>query len=829
MVSVFQDLRFGLRMLAKNPGFMAVALLTLALGIGANTAIFSALDATLLRPLPYKNPRQLVMVWGVDATGCCRHGGLVFSPPNFLDFKERSQVFESMGTFDGAGFTLTDVASPQHLRAGRVTSDFFKVLAVQPRLGRTLLPEDDVAGRDHVALLSYGLWQRLGSDPQIVGQTIRLDSTPYTVVGVLPLDFDFSIPDYYGPRDLWVPAVLPRDNSQRAHNYLNVLARLKPGVTTRQAAADLNAIAARLRREYSTSSGQAWGAAPEMEKHENSGVIAGAKIEPLHDEIYGDIAPLLWILFGAVGFVLLIACANVANLHLARASARKKEIALRMTLGAGRQRVVRQLLTESALLALLGGGLGLLLATWGVRALSGLQPAGLPHGTNLSIDVAVLVYSLGLSLVAGLIFGLAPVLHSWGSLDESLRQGGRTSAGGTHDSRVRSMLMVSEVALSAVLLIGAGLLLRSFVKLLSVKPGFEIQGILTLNLNLPSYSYPQAWQQAAFYSELLERARSLPGVKTAGVINDLPLSSDRDSDSFTIEGRTAANGSRHTGSSQDRLVSPDYFRAMGIPRIAGRTFTVTDTSPSPPVVVVSSSFAHRFFPNANPLGQHLTFGETGPWATIVGVVGDVRDLGLDTDPDIDIYAPYQQSVLPYNPLNYMTLVIRAGGDPRSLAAGIINTLHGLDRDLPLPVPEPMAVVYAGSLEARRFDLLLLGTFAAIAVILAGVGIYGVISYSTAQRTHEVGIRMALGAAAKDVFLQVVGRGLLLTTLGVAIGLAGALALARVLRNMLYGVTSGDPATFVGVSALVMVTAALACYVPARRATKVDPIVSLRYE
>jgi putative ABC transport system permease protein len=826
--NLMQDIRFGLRMFLKSPGFAGLAILILALGVGADTAVFSALDATLLRPLPYPSPRQLVMVWGVDALGCCRHGGLVFSAPNFLEFKEENRVFKNVGTFDGAGFTLTGVASPEHLRAGRVTSDFFQVLAVRPMLGRTFLPEDDMAGRDHVTLLSYGLWQRrFGSDPQILGQTIRLDAVPYTVVGVLPRDFDFSIPGYYGPRDLWVPAVLTRDNSERAHNYLNVIARLKPGVTARQAQADLNAVAAQLRREYSTSSGQAWGAAPEMEEH--SGVIAGAKTEPLHDEIYGDIAPLLWILFGAVGFVLLIACANVANLQLARASAREKEIAVRVTLGAGRLRVIRQLLTESVLLALLGGGLGLLLAVGGVRVLSGLQPAGLPRSTTLSINVVVLVYSLVLSLVTGLLFGLAPALHSWGSLDVSLRQGGRMSTSGANRSRLRNLLMVSEVALSAVLLIGAGLLVRSFVKLLAVKPGFEIGGIQTLPLNLPKYSYPNAWQQAAFYRGLLERVGTLPGVKAVGVINDLPLSSDSDSDSFNIEGRAPADGSRHTGSSQDRLASPGYFRAMGIPLIAGRTFTEADASAAPPVVVVSASFAHRFFPSANPLGQRLTFGETGPWATIVGVVGDVRDLGLDADPDIDIYAPYQQSVLPYNPLNYMTLVIRAEGDPRSLAAGVLNTLHGLDKDLPLPAPESMAAVYAGSLEERRFDLLLLGTSAAIGVILAAVGIYGVISYSTAQRTHEVGIRMALGATTQDVLLQVVGRGLLLTTMGVAMGLAGALALARVLRNMLFGVTASDPATFAGVSLLLIAIAALACYVPARRATKVDPMVALRYE
>ena len=831
----WQDLRFGLRMLRKNPGFAAVAVLTLALGIGVNTAIFSALNATILRPLPYKNPEQLVMVWGVEPRGCCRHGGMVFSLPNFLDFKDQNRVFENMGAFAGTGFTLTSVENPEKIHAGLVTADFFRVFGAQPMRGRTFLPDENQAGHDHVVVLGYEMWQRrFASDSKIVGQTIRLDTNQYEVVGVMPHDFDFSIPGYYGPMDLWVPIVLTRDNSERKHNYLNVIARLNPGVTVRQAQSEANIIVARLRREYSSTTEQS-NAPPttSAETNEHSGVMLGTKLEPLRDEIFGDVRSPLLILFGAVGFVLLIACANVANLQLARASARQKEIALRTALGASRGRVARQLITESVLLAFVGGALSLLLVFWLIKLLTGLLPAGLPQGTSITIDANVLVYSLTLSLATGLLFGLAPIFQAFSrSPSESLKEGGKTTATGDGGLRLRGFLTASEIALSMVLLIGAGLLTRTFVGLLNVKPGFETENILTAKVTLPKYSYADSRQQADFYTWLLEAIATLPRVKAAGAVNDLPLGAGRDSDEFTIERRGAKDASSSTGSCQDRLISPDYFRVMNIPLIKGRTFTRVDASSAPPVVIISQSFARRFFPNEDPLGQHITFGDpaaAAPWPTIVGVVGDVRDLALDADPDIEIYAPYQQNVLPYNPLPYMSLVVSTAGDPSSLTSAVLAEIHELDKNLPLPEAEPMTAVYSASISARRFNMLLLSIFAGIATVLAGVGVYGVISYLVTRRTHEIGVRIALGAEPRNVLALIVGRGLLLAMFGVIIGLAGALAVTRVLAKMLFGVTATDLATFAGVSALLIGIVLMACYIPARRAMRVDPTIALRYE
>jgi putative ABC transport system permease protein len=560
--------------------------------------------------------------------------------------------------------------------------------------------------------------------------------------------------------------------------------------------------------------------------------MLGTKLEPLRDEIFGDVRSPLLIFFGAVGFVLLIACANVANLQLARASARQKEIALRTALGASRGRVARQLITESVLLALVGGALSLLLVFWLIKLLTGLLPAGMPQGTSITIDANVLVYSLTLSLATGLLFGLAPIFQAFSrSPSESLKEGGKTTATGDGGLRLRGFLTVSEIALSMVLLIGAGLLTRTFVGLLNVKPGFETENILTAKVTLPKYSYADSRQQTDFYTRLLEAIATLPGVKAAGAVNDLPLGAGRDSDEFTIERRGARDVSSSTGSCQDRLISPDYFRVMNIPLIKGRTFTKADASSAPPVVIISQSFARRFFPNEDPLGRHITFADpaAAPWPTIVGVVGDVRDLALDADPDIEIYAPYQQNVLPYNPLPYMSLVVRTVGDPSSLTSGVLAEIHELDKNLPLPETEPMTAVYSASISARRFNTLLLSIFAGIATILAGVGVYGVISYLVTRRTHEIGVRIALGAEPRNVLALIVGRGLLLATFGVIIGLVGALAVTRVLAKMLFGVTTTDLATFAGVSALLIGIVLMACYIPARRAMRVDPMIALRYE
>jgi predicted permease len=817
MKATLQDIRYGFRMLRKSPGFTFVALLTLALGIGANTAIFSVVNATLLRPLPYENPSRIVLVWGTNPGGFGWRGKTGFSTPNFQDYKEHNKVFEEMGAFIGSsGFTLTGTDAAEHIKSGNVTSDFFKVLKVQPILGRPLIPEDEQVGRDHVVVLSHRLWQRrFGAEKNIVGQTLQLDAKPYTVVGVLPPGFEFSIPDYFAQKDLWVPAILPND--KRSHNFISVLARLKPGVTLRTAQADLDAITARLTAEYSS---------------EMSGF--GTRLVPLHEQIVGDIRPALLILFGAVGFVLLISCANVANLQLARASTRQKEIAVRAALGASRVRLVRQLLTESMLLAVIGGVLGVLIGSWGIKLLTGLQPASLPTGTNITIDFKVLGYSLALSVVTGILFGFAPALQSKPArLSESLKEGGRTSAGGDSGRRIRGLLTISEIALSLVLLIGAGLLIRSFVGLLMVDPGFETKNILTVPMDLPGYAYPETTKQAEFYTEVMERIRALPGVTAVGATSDLPPTKSSHSSSFTIEGHPSAEPANEASSVQNHLATPNYFRTMGIPLAAGREFSEADTSSAPPVGLINQSFARRFFPNENPIGQRLKFDSSktpNPWITIVGVVGDVRGFGLDKQPSSEIYLAYQQpNVWYFSPLPYLQLVVRTAGEPNTAAASVLGVVHEFDKNLPLPRAQTMEDILAASISARRFNMVLLGVFAGLATILAAVGIYGMISYSVAQRTREIGIRMALGARRMDVMKLVLRNGMILALSGVAIGLAGAFALTRLMTTLLFGIKSTDAMTYTIVSVSLLAVALLACLIPARRAAKVDPLVALRYE
>jgi putative ABC transport system permease protein len=812
---VFQDLRYGVRMLLKNPGFTVIAVLTLALGIGANTAIFSIVNATLLRPLPYKNPDQIVMIWGTNPGGYGWRGKTGFSAPSFLDYQQQNRVFERMATFNGVGFTLTGAGRPENIRGGMVTAEFFDVLAVQPILGRAFLPEEAQTGRDHVAVLNYSLWQRrFGLDPNIIGQTIQLDATPYTIIGVLPQGFDFTIPDYFKSRDLWVPNVLPRDNSERGHKYLIVIARLKPEVTLSRAEPEMRAITERLAREYP---GQMTG--------------FGVKLTPLHEQFVEDTRLVLLLLFGAVGFVLLIACANVANLQLARASTRQKEIAIRAALGASRVRLLRQLLTESVLLALIGGALGILVTSLGIRLVTGLGPAGVPQETVVTLDSTVLAYSLSLSLITGILFGLAPALHATPKrLSESLKEGGRNSTANESGLRLRKLLTVSQVALSLILLIGAGLLIRSFVGLLQVNPGFETKSILTARFDLPKYSYREATKQAAFYTQIMERIKALPGVIAVGTTDELPPTMGRHTNTFSIEGRAPIDQSNQSLAVQDRLVSADYFRAMGIPLIAGRVFSGADDGSATPVALINQAFARRFFPNENPIGQHLRFGSANPWITIVGIVGDVRGFGLDKQPNSEIYLPYQQQrFLPYNPLPNMHLVVRAAGDPSGIAAAALGSVRELDKDLPLPQARTMETAIAASIAERRSNMLLLGIFALIALILAAVGIYGVISYSVAQRTQEIGIRIALGARSLDVITLVLRDGMRLVLLGIAIGLAGAFALTRWMSSLLFEISATDPLTFAVIALLVALVALLACIVPARRATKVDPMIALRHE
>jgi putative ABC transport system permease protein len=817
VADLWQDLRLAARMLRKQPGFTLVAVLTLALGIGANTAIFSVINATLLRPLPYKNPDQIVMVWGTNPGGFGWRGKTGFSAPSFLDYQQQNQVFERMATFNAVDFTLVGGDDSERIRSGMVTAEFFDLLAVQPILGRTFVGEDTQPGRDHVVVLSYRLWeQRFGSNQRIIGHTIRLDATSYLVIGVLPQEFDFSIPDYFESRGLWVPTVLPQDNSdsERGHKYLSIIARLKPGVTLGQADQDMRVITERLAREYPSSMSR-----------------FGVKLIPLHEQVVGDIRLTLLLLFGAVGFVLLIACANVANLQLARASTRQREIGIRRALGASRVRLLRQLLTESVLLFLIGGTFGLVLAVWGISLLTRLSPAGILHGTVASIDLTVLAYALVLSLVTSILFGLAPAFQLTSTRSgAALTEGGRNSAASKGGLRLRKLLTVSEVALSMILLVGAGLLIRSFIGLFRVNPGFESDSILTTRVYLPQYSYPDVTRQTAFYTQAMERIKGLPGVIAIGATDDLPLAMGTHNSNFFIDGRGNIDNLDQSLAVQNRLVSSDYFRVMGIPIISGRAFADTDDGSAIPVALVNQSFARRFFPNENAIGQRLRFKSENPWITIVGIVGDVRGFGLDKEAKSEIYLPYQQQrFFTYNPLSRMHLVVRTTGDPNAIASALLYSIRDIDKDLPALQPRTMDAVLAASLAERRSNMVLLGLFALVALVLTGVGIHGVISYSVTQRTQEIGIRMALGAQSRDVLQLVICQGMSLVVIGLCIGFVGAIVLTRVIATLLFGVGAKDPLTLVAVAALLSIVSLVACYIPARRATRVDPLIALRCE
>jgi putative ABC transport system permease protein len=796
----WRDLRYALRILSKNPGFTVVAALTLAIGIGANTAIFTLVNATLLRPLPYPGADRIVMLWGGQQTP--------FSSPTFLDYQRQNHVFEHMATAHGGSLTLTDSENSQTVRTGSVSTEFFQVLGVKPILGRDFLAEEGQEGRNHVLVLTYGAWQRrFGGDRDVAGRVLTLNLLPYTIVGVLPPDFEFSIPGYMRTPEFYIPAVLTNDPAQRNNSFLYVLGRLKPGISEQQAQADLKIVDRNL--------AAAW---PQF--------LTGAstRVVSLREQTVGDVRRVLLVLLGAVSFVLLIACANVANLQLARASAREKEIAIRTALGAGRRRVIRQLLTESLVLAVAGGVLGIGLAWMLLRLCTRFAPAGQLPVTG-RVDLTVLLYSIGVSVITGVLFGLVPAMQSSSlRLMETLKQGGRSSAGG--GGSLRGALMVAEVALSLVLLAGAGLLIRSFVQLQAVRAGFDPRNVLTLFVHLPGYAYPDLPQRAAFYHRALQEIGSIPGVTAIGAIDDLPLAGDRDSGPLAVEGRPPVTVDR-LPSPQQRSVSPGYFQAMQIPLVSGRAFSESDTAQSTPVMVINQSMARHLFPGENPIGRRVTWGLPGPspaWMTIVGVVGDVRDLSLAARPVDEAYQPYPQATLPY-----MNLVIRTAGDPAALIVPVSTAFHALNRSLAVNTPQTMQHVLGESIAARRFQMLLLSLFAVIALVLAAVGIYGVVSYTVSRRTGEIGLRMALGAAAFDVARLVVGSCLRLTAIGVAAGLLAAAALTELVSSLLFEVHASDPLTLGGVALLLALVAVLASYIPARRAIRVDPVIALRNE
>ncbi len=815
MGTLIQDLKYGLRMLAKNPGFTAVAVITLALGIGANTAIFTVVNAVLLRPLPFKLPDRLVRVGETDLHDAPSIGEVSY--PNFLDWRVQNHVFESMAAFHSSSFTLARADEPVLLAGAVVSADLFSLLGVTPTLGRDFLPEEDQpagGGRGRSVILSYHCWQsRFGTDPRIVGRTIDLDSKSFTIVGVMPNGFKYPISA--DPVELWTTFAVdaegagnkPPATAERSTRYLSVIARLKPNVTLTRARADMAAVARNLEQAYPGPNSS-----------------TGAWLIPELNAVGGDRRSTLLVLFGTVAFVLLIACANVANLLLTRTAARHKEIAIRAALGASRPRFVGQVLTETLLLWAVGGSLGVALSVWATEALVKLSPHSIPRLVQASVDLPVLIFALVMSLLTGLLFGLAPALQtSRTEITDSLKEGG--TLGGNRRNPVRGALVVLESALAFVLLAGAGLMIQSLSHLSKVDPGFDSHNVLTLRFDLPSARYSAA-QRVAFYRQLLSHVQVLPGVSAVAGVEPLPLSNEGMACSFEIQGRPTPKG---TYFNTDFItVTPDYFRTMRIPLLSGRGFTARDELTSPPVVIVNETLARRFFPSDEPLGKRIKPAisngyKEAPLREIVGLVADVRARGLTQASEPQVYVPQAQSPM------VMTVVVRTMMDPRGVIDTVRRQVAALDRELPLYDVLTLNQYLAIAVAEPRFNTLLLGLFAGLAVVLAAVGLYGVISYSAVQRSHEIGVRMALGAQRLDVLRLIIGQGMTLALTGVAVGLAGALVLTRVLSSLLYGVRATDPATLIVVSLLLSGVALLASYIPARRATKVDPMVALRYE
>jgi putative ABC transport system permease protein len=801
---LWQDLRYGLRMLLKNPGFTTIAVLTLALGIGANTAIFSVVNVVLLRPLPYAEPERLVWLWDTQPQLPTAPASL----PDFLDWKEQNRSFEQLAAFQSGNMFLDTGDGTRDTQVGLVTPETFALFRANPILGRAFTAEETLPGRSRVVVLGHAMWQsRFGADPNALGRTVELSGAAYKVIGVMPAGFSFP-----NQSELWRPLPIDPAKLDRGPHYLRVIGRLKPGVTPAQAQAEMTAIAARLAQQY-------------PEKIAGHGV----KLEPLRDVILGDIGPALFILLGAVGFVLLIACANVANLLLSRAGARQKEIAVRTALGASRPRLVRQLLTESVMLAVGGGGAGLLIAELGVRWLVSFGHDTIPRVNEIAVDPRMAGFTLLISAATGALFGLAPALQASRPIfADALKESGRASAG-VQRNRLRSALVISEVALSLVLLIGAGLMIRSFAKLSQVNPGFNPARALTIGVTLLRSKYPDDERVASSYAQILERAAATPGVVSVGAISELPIAGGNTSDYFTIEGRPPV-AKEAQPLTEYRVVTPRYFEAMGIPLLAGRDFAETDTKRAPNVAVINEIFAQRHFPGENPLGQRIRLqGQERDPLLIVGVVGNVRHFSLGEPPTPEAYVPFLQDPLSKTYQRSMTIVARTKADTGAVAGPLRAALTAQDKSLPVYALKPMTEYLRDSLSRHRFNLILLSVFGLGALALAAVGVYGVISCGVAQRTHEIGIRLALGAGRRDVLMLILTQGLKLVLLGVVIGLGAAFALSRWMEILLFGVRPTDPLTFAGIAAVLLLVSLVACWIPARRATRVDPLVSLRSE
>jgi predicted permease len=819
---LLQDLRYAFRAFLKNPGFTCVVILSLAIGIGANTAIFSISNALLLHPLPYKDSSRLVILWN-------RSPGLGitqdwFSPAQYFDIKASHDAFDQLAIAIGGNFNLTGQGDPERVGVIRISSNLLPMLGAQPIAGGLFLPAEDSPGRAATSVLTYGMWtRRFGSDPQMLGKSIIINGLPYEVVGILPKSFSLPrevLPILYGTdhADLFIPLPLaPNAAEIRDHEDYNILGTLKPGVSVASAQGEMDALTARLRHEH-----------PAIYPP-NGGLTFG--IVPLLEQVVGDARRPLVILLAAVGFVLLIACANVANLQLSRAVARQKEIAIRTALGAGRARIVRQLLTESISLALCGGALGILLSAWAIQWIRVLGPKSIPRLAEIGINTEALLFTLLLSFFSGVLFGLAPALRLGRTdLHSSLKNESRGSAGtGSvwgRGNNLRGLLVISELALSVVLLIGAGLLIRSFAHLQNVQPGFNPKNVLTYELTMTGKKYADKPTTLNTYRQLFENLERLPGVTAASAVSPIPMSETFAWGPITVEGRTPLAGENFINA-DERIVAGHYFQAMEIPLLHGRFFDDHDNLTSPSVAIVDEYMAQQLWPNADPVGKRIRNGgldTTSQWITVVGVVGRIRQYALDTESRIAFYLPQTQYVT-----RGMNVVLRSSTDPASMTSAVKSATHAVDPDLPLYDVRTMAQRVEISLARRRFAMLLLGLFAALALALATIGIYGVMAYLVNQGTREIGIRMALGATERNILNLIVRKGMALALGGVFIGLAAAFALTRLMRTLLFGVNSSDPATFLAIALLLAAVALLASYIPARRAARIDPMISLRSE
>lgn len=805
---MWQDLRFAIRSLVKRPAFTAVALIALALGIGANTAIFSVVNAVLLRPLPYDESDRLVKITSAERR---QQGGGTYtniSIPDFLDFNHDNSTFESMAALSSVdASTILGRGQPERIKVGRVTEDFFRVLHMSPRLGRTFTHDEDTTIGARVVILTHGLWQaRFGGDREIIGRQINLSARPTTVIGVLPASFKHAEMDPAGEPAAYVPMRINLDDMSRSGRFVRAIGRLKAAVAVDSAQADLSTIAARLELRYPT---------------ENHGV--GVHVMPLIESVVGSTRTALTVLLGAVGLVLLIACANIANLLMANAAVRRHEMAVRIALGAGRRRLIRQLLTESLVLGLLGTALGLFVARLGAQALVALNAGSIPRADEVSLNWRVLVFSLGLAWLTSVLFGLVPALQlSNPSVQPSLRAGGRGGDEGRSGHAFRRMLVASEVALSMVLLVGASLLMKSFWRLAHVDPGFRPEQVLSLEVSVPTATYAEG-DQIPFYRTLYERVAPLPGVRAVGATNILPLGGNYSCDGFQVDERPVPEGQQPCA--EARSVSPNYFRAMGIPLIKGRGFSSEDREGRPRVVMINQKMAQQFWPGGDPVGKTMTYTSRGQGDSreIVGVVGNVKHFGLDQESVAEFYTPQAQQPS----FHTMMLIVRAESDPVMLTDAIRRQVAEIDKDVPLSEIRTLESVKASSVAQPRFRTVLLGLFAAIALLLAVVGVYGVIAYSVSQRTREIGVRMALGAEPGQVVTLLVRQGIVPVLAGIGIGVIGALALSRAISSLLFGVTATDPLTFLALPVLIAAIAVAASYVPARRATRVSPVAALR--